>query len=295
MGSGEMNVFMQYVLGGLTTGAVYVLLALGYNLIYNATGIVNFTQGDFLSLGGLVMYTLLVTQGYPVWVAFVGSMLAVAVCGALMERLFLRPARSRELIVLIFITMAASTLMRGLMKQGWGKLALALPPLTPDTPLRLLGATLTPQNLWVMGLALCCIGLLAWFFRCTVMGKAMRAAAADPRTARLMGIGVNGLTTLSFALAGALGALGGMLITPITSLSYDIGLMLGLKGFAAAVLGGYGLFGGAVVGGLALGLFESLGAGYVSSAYRDVLVFALLMLVLFVRPQGLLGRTGGRV
>ncbi len=290
----EINAAMQYVASGLTTGAVYALLALGYNLIYNATGIVNFTQGDFLSLGGLVMYTLLTGLGLPVWLAFPGAVAAVALAGALLERLCLRPARSRELIILIFITMAASTLMRGLMKQGWGKLPLAMPPLSPDVPVRLLGATVTPQNLWVMGITLACIGCLVWFFKGTVTGKAMRAVAVDPRTARLMGMDVGRLTTLSFALAGALGALGGILITPITSLSYDIGLMLGLKGFAAAVLGGYGSFAGAVAGGLSLGLIESLGAGYVTSAYRDVIVFALLILVLFVRPQGLLGRSGGR-
>lgn len=289
-----INALAQYTLSGLTTGSVYALLALGYSLIFNATGIVNFTQGDFLSLGGLVLYSLLVSQGLPIVAAFPATILVVAMAGALVERVCLRPARSRQMIVLIFITMAASTLMRGLMKEGWGKLPLPLPPLSPEVPFRLLGAVLTPQNLWVMGMTLCGIAALAWFFRATVTGKAMRAAAADPRTARLMGVEVERLTTLSFAFAGALGALGGMLITPITSLSYDIGLMLGLKGFAAAVLGGYGSFAGAVAGGVLLGLFESYGAGYVTSAYRDVLVFGLLILVLFVRPQGLFGTTGRR-
>lgn len=290
----ELNAALQYTVSGLTTGAVYALLALGYNLIYSATGIVNFTQGDFLSLGGLVMYSLLVSLGLPVYTAFPLAVLAVAVAGALVERVCLRPAKSREIIFLIFITMAASTLMRGLMKQGWGKLPLALPPLSPEVPIRLLGATLTPQNLWVMGMALVGIAALNWFFRRTTTGKAMRAASVDARTAKLMGIDVNRVTTLSFALAGALGALGGILITPITSLSYDVGLMLGLKGFAAAVLGGYGSFAGAVVGGLSLGLIESLGAGYVTSAYRDVIVFSILILVLFIRPSGLMGKSEGR-
>ncbi len=279
----------QYIMSGLTTGSVYALVAIGFCLVYNATRIVNFAQGDFLSLGGLVMYSFLVVSGVPIWLSFPGAVVAVAVVGALMERLCLRPAKSREITNLIFITIAASILLRGLFKQIWGKSAMALPPLSPDRPLRFLGATFTPQNVWVVVITIGCIVLLALFFRFTLTGKAIRATAANPRAAALMGIDTNMMTMYSFGLAGALGATAGALITPITSLSYGVGVIMGLKGFAAAVLGGYGSFTGAIVGGVALGLLESLAAGLISSAYKDVFAFVALLIVLFVRPGGFLG------
>lgn len=285
---------LQFAVSGLTTGAVYALVALGYNLVYNATRVVNFAQGDFLSLGGLFMYSLLHAAGLPMVLAFALAVAGAGLAGAAMERLCLRPARSREIMVLIFITVAASILLRGGMKHLWGKQALALPPLSREIPLRVMGAAFTPQNLWVVGITLAAIAALVLFFGRTTIGKAMRAMAANPRAAALMGIDTRRLTTLSFALAGALGALAGVLITPITSLSYDVGLLMGLKGFAAAVLGGYGSFAGAVAGGLGLGLMESLGAGLLSSAYKDVIAFVVLLAVLFVRPQGLFGSREGR-
>ncbi|MCB2185625.1 MAG: branched-chain amino acid ABC transporter permease [Deltaproteobacteria bacterium] len=286
----------QYLVSGLTTGAIYALVALGFCLVYNATGIVNFAQGDFLSLGGLVMYSTLVGLAWPALLAFPAAVAAVMVVGALLERLALRPARSREVTVLIFITIAASTLLRGLYKLGWGKDALALPPLSREVPLHFAGAVFTPQNLWVVGITVAAIGLLGWFFSRTLTGKALRATAANPRAARLMGIDVGRMNLYSFSLAGGLGALAGVIITPITSLSYDVGVIMGLKGFAAAVLGGYGSFPGAILGGVVLGLLESLGAGLISSAYKDVIAFLVLVLVLFARPGGLMNvRERGRV
>jgi len=280
----------QFILSGLTTGAIYALVALGFCIIHNATGIVNFAQGDFLSLGGLMMYTFLFGAGLPVPAAFILSCASVAGVGFVMERLAIRPARNRQVVVLIFITIGASILMRGIFKHIWGKEPLALPPLTPDVPLRLLGATFTPQNLWVLGITMAAIVLLSFFFNQTLTGKAMRATAVNPKAAALMGIDTNRMVMYSFGLAGVLGALAGMAITPITSLSYGVGVMIGLKGFAAAVLGGYGNFVGAIVGGVMLGLMESLGAGLVSSVYKDVIAFMVLLLVLFLRPSGLLGQ-----
>ncbi len=281
----------QYIMSGLTTGSIYALVALGFSLIYNATHIVNFAQGDFLSLGGLVMYSLLNWLGLPMPLAFVLAVATVAGAGALLERLAIRPARSRDVMVLVFITVAASMFMRGVFKEIWGKQALAMPPLSPETPLKLLGAAFTPQNIWVLGITLVVIVCLHQFFARTLTGKAMRAVAINPRAAALMGIDTHRMVLYSFALAGGLGALAGIIITPITTLNYQVGVMIGLKGFAAAVLGGYGSFAGAVLGGLLLGLLESLGAGLLSSAYKDIISFVVLMLVLFVRPSGLLGRS----
>ncbi|MFP4071274.1 MAG: branched-chain amino acid ABC transporter permease [Desulfovibrionales bacterium] len=286
--------FAQYVVSGLTTGAIYALVALGFCLIYNATRIVNFAQGDFISLGGLLMYSLLVSWGMPWPVCFALAIAGTAAVGMLIERVCIRPSRSREILVLIFITIAASILLRGIFKQVWGKESLALPPFSSEVPLNVLGATMTPQNLWVFGTTLIAIAGLILFFNRTLTGKAFRATAANPKAAALMGVDTSRMTSYSFALAGGLGALAGVLITPITSLSYNVGVLMGLKGFAAAVLGGYGSFPGAIIGGLLLGLLESLGAGLVSSAFKDVIAFVVLLLVLFVRPSGILGQGEGR-
>jgi branched-chain amino acid transport system permease protein len=279
----------QYVVSGLTTGAIYALVALGFCLIYNATRIVNFAQGDFLSLGGLFMYSFLVRFELEWYLSFPLAVIGVAAAGALLERVCIRPSRSRDVLVLIFITVAASILMRGVFKHVWGKESLALPSFSREVPLTVLGATFTPQNLWILGITLVSIGALWLFFGKTLTGKAFRAAAVNAKAAALMGVDTQRMSLYAFAFSGGLGALAGIMITPITSLSYSIGVLIGLKGFAAAVLGGYGSFPGAVVGGLCLGLLESLGAGLLSSAYKDVIAFVVLLAVLFLRPSGIMG------
>ena len=281
----------QFIVAGLTTGSIYALIALGFCVIHNATGIVNFTQGDFVSLGGLVIYSLLMSLKAPLILAFPLSVFAVTIIGAMVERVAIRPARSRSIVILVFITIGVSIFMRGVFKILWGKNQMGLPPFSGDTPINFAGATLMPQNLWIFGITFMSVIGLHFFFNRTRIGKAMRAAACNPRAASLMGVNVNSMVLLSFALSGALGAIAGIIIAPITTLSYDIGVMLGLKGFAAAVLGGYGNSFGAVVGGLLLGVLESVGAGAVSSSYKDVIAFGILLLVLFVRPSGILGRS----
>lgn len=279
----------QFLVAGLTTGSIYALIALGFCIIHNATGIVNFTQVDFITLGGLMMYTFLLGLGLPLPVAFFLGVAAVTVVGALVERLAIRPAKSRAVIILIFITIGVSILMRGVFKILWGKNQMALPSFSGDTPLVILRAAVLPQSLWIFFITIVVVILLHYFFNKTRVGKAMRATSFNPRAAALMGVNVNRMILFSFALSGALGAVAGIIIVPITTLSYDIGVMLGLKGFAAAVLGGYGNSVGAIIGGLALGLLESFGAGMISSTYKDVIAFAILLLVLFLKPSGLLG------
>jgi len=279
----------QFIVSGLTTGSIYALIALGFGIIHNATGIVNFTQVDFVSLGGLMMYTFFLQAGLPLPLAFLSSVAVVTVVGALVERLTIRPARSRAVIVLIFITIGASIFMRGVFKIVWGKSEMALPSFFGDTPLIIFRAAVLPQSLCILVITVVVVVLLHLFFSRTRLGKAMRATSFNPRAAALMGVDVHRMILCSFALSGALGAVAGIIIVPITTLSYDIGVMLGLKGFAAAVLGGYGNSVGAIVGGLVLGVAESLGAGMISSTYKDVIAFAILLAVLFVKPSGLLG------
>jgi branched-chain amino acid transport system permease protein len=279
----------QFIVSGLTTGSIYALIALGFCIIHNAIGIVNFTQVDFVTLGGMMMFTFFQSIHLPMPLAFVLGVLAVTAVGALVERLAIRPAKSRAVIVLIFITIGVSILMRGVFKVIWGTNQMALPSFSGDTPFLIMRAAVLPQSIWIFVITVIVVILLHFFFSSTRVGKAMRATSFNPRAAALMGVNVNRMILLSFALSGALGAVAGIIIVPITTLSYDIGVILGLKGFAAAVLGGYGNSIGAIVGGLLLGLLESFGAGMISSTYKDVIAFAILLLVLFMKPSGLLG------
>lgn len=284
--------FLQFLFAGLTSGAIYTLIALGFCVVHNTMGIVNFVQVDFVSLGGMLLYSALFTLGLAMPVALLAAIAGVTAAAMLVERLGLRPARSDHPLLLIFLTIGLSIILRGIMSLAWGKNRMAVPPLTGDEPLRLFGAALLPQTLWVLALAAAAIGLLLWFYRGTRLGLAMRAVAANPAAAAVVGLPVGRVRMLTFGLAGALGGLAGVLVTPITTLRYDVGVLLGLKGFAAAILGGFGSLPGAVLGGLGLGVLESLAAGYVSSAYKDVCAFVILLLVLFLRPQGLLGNKG---
>jgi branched-chain amino acid transport system permease protein len=192
------------------------------------------------------------------------------------------------------ITIGASISFRGTAMLLWGKSAHMLPPFGDETPIIFMNAAILPQSLWILGFSLVALGLLYLFFHRTLIGKAMRAAADNPFGAVLIGISVRRVVAMAFALSGALGAMAGILITPITSMSYDGGLMLGLKGFAAGILGGYGSALGAVVGGLVLGVLEALGAGYISSASKDAFAFLVLLFILFVKPSGLFGHSGVR-
>jgi branched-chain amino acid transport system permease protein len=279
----------QFIFAGLTAGAIYALVALGFGVVHNTMGIVNFTQVDFVSLGGMLLYSALFAAGLPMPAALLAAVAGVTVIGMAVEVLGVRPSRTDSHLVLIFITIGLSIILRGIMKLIWGKDRMAVPPLTGELPVKLLGATILPQTLWIIALTAMAILLLVLFFRKTTLGLAMRAVAANETAARVVGLKVKWVKAASFALAGALGGLGGALVTPITTLAYDVGVLLGLKGFAAAILGGFGSFPGAILGGVILGLLESLSAGYLSSAYKDVVAFVVLLVVLFVRPRGLLG------
>jgi branched-chain amino acid transport system permease protein len=282
--------FLQFVFSGLTNGSIYALIALGFCVVNNTMGILNFVQVDFVSLGGMLMFSALFSIGLPMLPGLLFAVAGVALVAMLVERFGLRPARSDNHLVLVFITVGLAIILRGAMKLIWGKNRMAVPPLTPDEPIQVLGASVLPQALWILLLTLVAIALLSWFFYRTSLGLSMRAVASNPTAAAVVGIPAGRIRLTSYAIAGALGGLAGVLMTPITTLSYDVGVLLGLKGFAAAILGGFGSFPGAVLGGVLLGLLESLSAGYLSSAYKDVVAFVVLLLVLFIRPQGLLGR-----
>jgi branched-chain amino acid transport system permease protein len=279
----------QFFFSGITNGSIYALIALGFCLIQNATGLVNFAQGDFVMLGAMVVIWLIQVVHLPMPLAFLLSIILVALVGMALEQGPLRRSRNRDILTLVMITVGASISLRGASMMLWGKNSHIFPPLGGEDPIFLCNAAVLPQTLWILCLSLLVLGLLYLFFHRTLLGKAMRAAADNPYGAVLIGISVRKVVALAFALSGALGALAGILVTPVTSMSYDGGLMLGLKGFAAGILGGYGSTVGAVVGGLLLGILEAFGAGFISSAYKDALAFVILLFILFVRPAGLFG------
>ncbi|MGB8990801.1 MAG: branched-chain amino acid ABC transporter permease [Desulfobaccales bacterium] len=289
---GSLNDLIQFIFAGLTGGAIYALVALGFGVVHNTMGIVNFTQVDFVSLGGMLLYSALLGAGLPMAPALLAAVAGVTLVAMLVEVVGIGPSRSDSHLVLIFLTIGLSIILRGAMTVIWGKDRMAVPSLSGEAPVHLAGATILPQTLWILALTAVAIIGLVLFFRKTSMGLAMRGVAANPEAAAVVGLKVWRVKAMSFALAGALGGLAGCLVTPITTLSYDVGVLLGLKGFAAAILGGFGSFPGAILGGLTLGLLESLGAAYISSAYKDVIAFIVLLLVLFIRPRGLLGRDG---
>ena len=289
----EAWLLLQFVFSGLTSGAIYALIALGFCVVEKSLRIVNFAQGDFLTLAGFLTCTLLEALRLSWPLAALLAVGGTGLAGFLLERLTLRPARSRDPLTLIFITIGASIFLHGFFKLLWGKNPRILPAPISGPPVRLFGASLTRESLLVLGVALVSVLVLQAFYQFSRPGKALRAIAANPRAATLLGLPVPFLTGLSFFVAGALGAVAGLLIVPITGVSFDSGVILGLKGYAAAVLGGYGSFPGAVLGGLLLGLMESLVAGFFSSGFRDVFAFGLLLAVLALRPRGLLGKSEG--
>ena len=289
-----MDIFaplLQYLISGLTNGAIYALIALGFGIIYNATTIINFAQGEMVMLGALCAIS--VYHLYPsLPLALVGGTVLVTLIGLTFERLALRPVKDPNPITLIIITVGGAVLIKGVAMLIWGKDAYPLPPFSGDVPIHLGPATILPQNLWVMGITAALVLGLEAFFRLTLMGKAMRACAYNTKAARLVGISAGRMVQLSFGLAAALGAGAGILIAPLTLGVYDMGTMLGLKGFSAAIIGGLGSLMGGVLGGLVLGVAEALATGLISSGYRDAVAFLLLLVVLFLRPQGLVG--GGK-
>lgn len=280
----------QYIITGITIGAIYAIVALGFNIIHNATGIVNFAQCEFISLGGMFMYSLVVILKIKLIISFFISMTGVALIGILIEIGPIRHARSKEIIVLIFLTIGLSEVLRGSAQEIWGTDNVGVPSFSGQNPIHLPGgATIVPQHIWVLAITVLVVLVLHYFFKKTLMGKAMRATAVNRRAAALVGISVNRMILFSFAFSGALGAVAGMIIAPISTTSYDTGIMLGLKGFAAAILGGYGNFVGAILGGVILGILESLSAGLISSQYKDAIAFFILLLVLFLKPTGIMG------
>jgi len=275
----------QYVASGLVVGGIYALIGLGFVIVFSVTRIVNFAQGEFVALGALLLATL-TARGVALPLALVLTMAAGAVAGLVLERIAVHPLRMAPPLAVLIVTIGASIAARGLALVTWGTDPIATPAFSAGAPFVVGGAVVVRQGLWVVGTAAALFVLLWVFFMRTYAGTALRACAANPRGARLNGMRVDRMFVAAFAMAGALGAVAGAVMAPITYATYDMGLMLGLKGFVAAVIGGLVSPLGAIVGGFALGLLESVGAGLVSSAYKDAIAFVVLIGLCLMQTAG---------
>ena len=278
---------VQYVVTGITVGSIYAIVGLGFTIIYSVTGIINFAQGEFVMLGGMIAFSL-IGLGLPVAVALILAVLLTTAIGAVFNLVAIRPARRASTITLIIITIGGALLIRAIAGLYWGRNAVPLPPFTGDESLEFLGAHIVPQSLWVIGITVFLMVAVYLLLNRTLIGKALKAAAINRRAASLVGIDTRTMSLISFALAAGTGAVAGVVVAPISYASYDMGIMLGLKGFVAAAMGGFTGIWGVFLGGLGLGLAESLAAGFISSSYKNAIALVLLFVVLLIRSRRLM-------
>ena len=283
-----MNGFIQIVLGGILQGSIYAMLALGFSLVFRVTGVINLAQGGFCTLGALIVYTLQTEMHLPVAVAAVISVAITTLAAGVLGRVLFVPGLTRLTNSnMLMLTAGILTMLEGLVLVIWGSQPYALTPFSGERPWHMGPILVQPQGVWVMGVALIGILALAWMLMRTRLGQWLRACAENPMAARLIGANVPQLQLFAFALAGAIGAIAGIVVAPAIALEFDTGRFLTTSGFISVAIGGIASFPGAIVGGLLLGLVNQLGTAYVSSLFSSALSLALLLLVLVVRPAGL--------
>jgi branched-chain amino acid transport system permease protein len=285
------HIFVQSLTSGLTQGCIYALIGLGFTIIFNVTGIINFAQGEFAMLGGMLSFYFTRSAGFPIVPALLVSVLITALIGAALYLLTIRTARRASVVSLIIITIGAAILIRGIAAEIWGVNPISTPAFTGKPPLHFLGATIQPQALWIIGITLASAVVLHFLFSSTVIGKALRACSMNRSAARLVGIDPRMMALIAFALAAALGALGGVVVAPLSFWSYDKGVSLGLNGFVAASMGGFKSQTAVIAGGIVLGVVEHVAIaidwGPFKSDYKEAIALVLLLLILVVRSRKL--------
>jgi len=279
---------LQFLFSGLTVGAIYALVGLGFAIIYNASHVINFAQGEFVMLGGMGT-VFFIGLGLPMPVAVLLAVALTVVVGFALEKFAVEPARDAPIVTLIIITIGASIFLRGSAQVIWDRNFHSMPAFSGSDPVLIGGASILPQSLWILGSTVLIVIALHLFFNRTMSGKAIIATSHNPLAAKLMGINTSMVLLMSFGLSALLGSSAGILIAPISLTYTGVGIMLGLKGFCAAVLGGLGKPMGAIAGGLIVGISEAMTAGYLSSAYKDAVAFIIILAVLFFMPNGLFG------
>jgi len=306
-----MDIFLQQIINGLTLGCVYAVVALGYTMVYGIVQLINFAHGEVVMIGAMVAFSVIMALAKsglpPVLVVLIGTAVAVPACVAtawLMERVAYRPLRNAPRLAPLITAIGISIILQHLAMMIWGRSPIAFPQIMPNRSFEVGGAIITGIQIGIIGISIALMGGLLWLVYRTKLGIAMRATSQRQDVAGLMGIDINRVISATFVIGAALAAVAGSMIgVYYGQTQYTMGEMLGLKAFCAAVLGGIGNLGGAVLGGILLGLVEALGTGYIGdltnnwfgSNYRDVFAFLVLILVLVFRPSGLLGeRVGDR-
>jgi len=284
---------IQLLIAGLSAGSVYALVGLGLVLAFKGTGILNFAQGDLVALGAYIALFFSAVLKLPYWQVFPLTLLVAAASGAALERGLIRPLLRAPPFTIVVATLAIGLMIRNALRLSWQESVSTIPSPFGDATLRFGGVNVNPQYVWVIGCSLLIMGLLALFFRSSRLGKAMRAVAQNQEAARLMGIRVSRIFSAVFALSTAVAALAGILLAPLIGIQAEMGSII-LKGFVAAILGGFSSLAGCVVGGFLLGILETFGGAYLGGTFKDVTAFALLMAILLVRPHGLFGRAEAR-
>ncbi len=286
----SLEQLLQYALSGITNGSIYAIVAIGFNIIYNTTGIINFAQGEFLMLGGMTAISL--SAFMPLPLAVLAAVVITSFVGALIDFLFIRRLKNPSVMSMVIVTVGLSIVIREIALHIWDEKVRSLPYFTGNeiTSINILGAFISPQVLWALGISGVIVVFLGFFFKFTLTGRSMRACASNITAARLCGINSRNMVTISFMLSAAIGALAGCVISPITQTQYDCGTSLAIKGFSVAILGGLGNSTGAVVGGIIIGLLEAFSISILPLAYKDAIAIAILLVILFVRPSGLFGK-----
>lgn len=291
----NLSILLQYLISGITQGSVYALIGLGYMVIYNSSQIINFAQGEFVMLGGMLAVTLttamatIFTSGLSLPLAIALAVLVVTLFGIAFEFMAVRPLKNSPPLMVVIMTIGASIFIRGAAMLIWGKDTFSLPLFISGKPIMVFGAVIVPHYLVILGTTIVVMILLQLFFKLTLAGQAMRASAVNRKGASLCGIKPERMVILSFAISAALASISGIIIAPTNNTSYDVGIMLGLKGFVVAVIGGLNSFVGTICGGFIVGIIEALSAA-VSSQYRVAITFGVLILILLIRPTGIFGR-----
>lgn len=285
----DLTQISQILLAGLTNGSIYALIALGFSLVFSVSGYLNLVQGEYVVLGGLVTIGLTEWQGVPIVAAVVIAVIVACLFGYVLQRLTLSPSRNLSPDAALIITLGGAFISRGGAMVIFGKDHLALPSFSGERPVFLGELAIATQSFWIVGTLIIATAALWFFFTHTYLGKAMRACAQCPNGARLVGIDLGNMSTVTFVASAMLGAIAGVVIAPLNFVAYDEGLAIGIRGFIAAIFGGLGSYPGAVLGGLILGVGEALGAGYISSQFKDAIAFVALLVILLVRPGGLMG------
>ena len=282
--------FGQLLVGGIAVGCIYALIGLGYSLIYSASALMSFVQGEIFMLGAYVAYTIYVSFQVPFALAVLLAILIMFGFGIVLQRGMISPLlkRGAQQIQIVLATIGLSIFLKNFAMIVWGSDVKNFPSALGEAPVRLAGVSISPQQIAIVIATFVCMIALHFFMSRTKLGTSLRAAAQDPMAAGVVGINVPLTVGVAWALAAALSAVAGILLAPIYGVYPKMGAILSTKGFAAAVLGGYGNMYGAIIGGLIFGVVETMAAGYISSSFKDIISFGVLILVLFVMPHGIL-------